>query len=136
MQGAQPGVDMNVNIDVKPIKEPEITNGTIAGEYEVVLTIRSAARAVKDNKVDPDQKPLFIVEAAYAGRYQLAHVPEGELEPFLLIEAPRLLFPFVRQVAADAVMQGGLPPLLMAPIDFVQLYHQRKAQAQSARAAS
>ena len=62
----------------------------------------------------------------YGARYRVANVPLAELEPFLLIEAPRLLFAFARQVAADAVSNGGLPPLLLAPIDFAALYEQQR----------
>ncbi|HCM84384.1 MAG TPA: protein-export chaperone SecB [Alphaproteobacteria bacterium] len=125
-----PGVDLNVDLGVRPQQEPVIADGKVTCEYEVILTIRAAARPMGKDGAPPtdEDKILFMAEVAYAGRYQLTDVPQAEVEPFLLIEAPRLLFPFVRQIAADAVMQGGLPPLLMAPIDFVQLYQQRKAQ--------
>jgi preprotein translocase subunit SecB len=63
-------------------------------------------------------------------------VPEAHLHPFVLIECPRLLFPFARQILADATRNGGFPPLMLDPIDFVALYQQNVAQAQAAAAAN
>jgi preprotein translocase subunit SecB len=121
----QPGIDLDVNVEVRPLSEPNNQSGLITGQYEVVLALRAAARP----KGTENEKPIFIVDVTYAGRYVVANVPQQDLEIFLLVESPRLLFPFIRQIAADAVMQGGLPPLMLAPVDFFALYQQRKAQA-------
>ena len=127
-----PGVDIQVDVTAQPQRAPEIKDGNLSCEYEVLLTLRVTARAMgKDGAPPKDSDPiLFLTEAAYAGRYQLSHIPQKDVDPFLLVEAPRLLFPFARQIIADAILQGGLPPLLLMPVDFAQLYHQRMAQQQ------
>lgn len=104
----QPQVDVQFNINV----------GNVADEvHEVVLKVNVAARS--DNGVH------FLVDVSYAGLFGLRNLPEDAVGPFLLIEAPRLLFPFVRQVVADAVQQTGFPPLLLEPIDFNAVYMQQ-----------
>ena len=70
-------------------------------------------------------KNLFIVECDYAGLFTLQGVPEEAIDPIVAIEAPRLLFPFTRNIIADAIREGGFPPLLIQPIDFVSLYEQQ-----------
>jgi preprotein translocase subunit SecB len=67
----------------------------------------------------------------YAGLFALKNVPQEQLQPFMLAEAPRLLFPFARRVIADAIRDGGFPPLMLDPIDFGALYMQRAAQMES-----
>jgi preprotein translocase subunit SecB len=125
-----PGIDLQVNAEAKPLREPQTAGGKVSGEYEITLSLRATARAMgEDGKPAADDKTLFIAELSYAGRYALANIPQAEVELFLLVEAPRLLFPFARQIIADAAMQGGLPPLLLAPMDFMQLYLARKNQA-------
>ena len=69
--------------------------------------------------------PHFLIDLSYAGLFGLRNLPEEALGPFLLIEAPRLLFPFARQIVADAVQQTGFPPLLLEPIDFSAVYLQQ-----------
>jgi len=119
-----PGMELNMNVEVKPLTQPAVRAGAVSGDYEVTLQLRATARPGAE--ADENARPLFVVEIAYAGRYQMGNIPEDQVEPFLAIEAPRLLFPFVRQIAADAVMQGGLPPLLLAPMDFAQIYQQNR----------
>ncbi len=85
--------------------------------YEVVLKI--------DVQAKMDGQVAFIVDLSYAGLFGLRNVPQDQLEPFLLGEAPRILFPFARRVLADAVRDGGFPPLMLEPIDFGGLYAQR-----------
>ncbi len=125
--GTMPAIEMGVDVEVRALSEPKITDGHAVGDYESGLKIRILARSAgKDGKVAAEAKPVFMIEVAYAGRYRMAEVPEGEVEPFLAIEAPRLLFPFVRQIVAEAAMHGGLPPLLIAPVDFMAVYQQQK----------
>ena len=88
--------------------------------YEVVLSIR-AEGTTGENK-------LFIVEIAYCGVFTLGEVGEDYIAPLLYIEAPRLLFPFARGIISDCVRDGGFPPLLIHPVDFVSLFQQRAAQ--------
>jgi preprotein translocase subunit SecB len=101
----QPQIDIQFNI----------ASGQLGDDaFEVVLKID--AKAVAADQV------AFQVELSYAGLFALRNIPEDQLQPFLLAEAPRILFPFARRVLADAVRDGGFPPLLLEPIDFGQLY--------------
>ncbi len=114
MQG-QPRIDINVNVNVR-------SGGQDV--YEVELKISASARA-------PDDKLGFQVELVYAGLFRLTGAPAEAVEPFLLVEAPRILFPFARRVVADAVRDGGFPPLMLDPIDFGGLYLQQLEQREA-----
>src|SRR6476659_6375853 len=107
----QPTLDVQFNINVEKAADDV---------HEVTLKIEVAARS--DNGVH------FVVDLSYACLFGLRNVPEEALPPFLLIEAPRLLFPFARQIVAEAVTNLGFPPLLLDPIDFAAAY---VAQAQA-----
>src|SRR5215210_1563380 len=109
---SQPQLDVQFNINVDKVAEDV---------HEVVLKIEVAARS--------DQGVHFLIDLSYGGLYGLRNIPEEALPPFLLIEAPRLLFPFARQIVADAVSNAGFPPLLLDPIDFASAY---VSQAQAA----
>jgi preprotein translocase subunit SecB len=101
----QPSLDVQFNIAVNP-----------AGEnvHEVILKIEISARS--------ENGPHFIVDLSYGGLFGLRNLPEEALQPFILIEAPRLLFPFARQIIAEAIANTGFPPLLLDPIDFAAAY--------------
>ena len=97
--------------------------------HEVTLKI--------DVKAEANNQTAFIVDLSFAGLFGFRNVPAEAVQPFLLGEAPRLLFPFARRVLADAVRDGGFPPLLLEPIDFGQLYlQQAQAQQQGAEGAA
>ncbi|HEU0044566.1 protein-export chaperone SecB [Sphingomonas sp.] len=91
------------------------------GEDVHEVTLKIEARAEVGGQV------AFIVDLSYAGLFGFRNVPADQVQPFLLGEAPRLLFPFARRVLADSVRDGGFPPLLLEPIDFGQLYLQQQA---------
>lgn len=95
-----------------------------SGEANVEVELRL------DAKAGDDQTVLFNIELVYAGLFQIRNVPQDQLHPFILIECPRLLFPFARQVIAETVASGGFPPLMLDPIDFSALYRQRMQQQQ------
>jgi preprotein translocase subunit SecB len=114
----QPQVDVQFNINVNNVAE-EV--------HEVTLKVNVAARS--------DNGAHFLIDLSYAGLFGLRNLPEEAVGPFLLVEAPRLLFPFVRQVVADAVQQTGFPPLLLEPIDFGAVYMQQLNAIQSDDAA-
>src|SRR3546814_2187127 len=101
---AQPQLGVNVNVGV-----------TRPGDdvYEVALKFNVTATV--------DGTTSFAVELVYSGLFGLRNVPEDALQPFLLVEAPRILFPFARRVVADVTRVGGFPPLLLEPIDFASL---------------
>jgi preprotein translocase subunit SecB len=110
----QPQMDVQVNIGV---------SGVGQDVHEVVLKIEVEAKS--------NEGVAFRCEALYAGLFALRNIPEEQLQPFLLAEAPRLLFPFARQIISGAVTDGGFPPLLLDPIDFAGLYMQSAAQQQA-----
>jgi preprotein translocase subunit SecB len=112
-----PAIDVQFNIASAQVAE-EV--------FEIVLRI--------EVKAETEGKVAFLVDLSYAGLFGLRNIPEEHVQPFLLGEAPRLLFPFARRVLADAVRDGGFPPLLLEPIDFTQLYMQQ-AEAQQVGAA-
>ena len=85
-----------------------------AGRYEVTLVVRGEAKA--------DDTSVFIVELTYGSVFVLHNVPANAVKPVILIEGPRMLFPFARNIVAEVTRDGGFPPLLINPIDFVQLY--------------
>ena len=107
-----PQIDVQFNIGTAQVGEDV---------YEVVLKI--------DAKSTIDSQVAFVVDLSFAGLFGMRNIPAEHLQPFLLGEAPRLLFPFARRVLADAVRDGGFPPLVLDPIDFAGLYMQQ-AQAQ------
>ena len=91
--------------------------------YEVELKI--------DVEVKGDQGTAFRIELLYAGLFAIRNIPDEQMQPFLLAEAPRLIFPFARRVIADATIDGGFPPLMLEPIDFAGRYMQIAAQQQA-----
>jgi preprotein translocase subunit SecB len=101
----QPQLDVQFHINVDRVGD-EI--------HEVTLKIDVSARS--ENGVH------FVVDLSYAGLFGLRGLPEEALSPVLLVEAPRLIFPFARQIIADAVTNTGFPPLLLDPIDFAAAY--------------
>ena len=108
-----PQFSVNINVGVK--KQTDDI-------YAVEITLN--AKADRDNAV------LFAVELVYGGVYRIQNVPEARLGEVLMIECPRLIFPFARQVLASVTQQGGFPPLMMEPVDFTQVYLQSLQQMQ------
>ncbi len=114
-QQSAPNISIQVNVNAQKMTETD---------YEVSLHLEGAA--------GEGAGTLFRFELMYSGLFQLRNIPEQDLQPVVLIECPRLLFPFARQIIADAVRNGGFPPLYIDPIDFVALYRQRVEQMQAA----
>ena len=109
---AQPQIDLGVEMNAR---------GREDGLFEVDLKL--SARAARDDG------PLFVVELLYGGVFQITGVAAEDIEPVLLIECPRYLFPFARQIVAACTSDGGFyPPFLLEPIDFAGVYQARKAQ--------
>jgi preprotein translocase subunit SecB len=98
-------------------------NGVGPESFEVTLSVRAEAK--RDGIV------AFIVELAYGGVFTITGAPAEQLEPILFIEAPRLLFPFARAIVADLTRDGGYTPLMLNPIDFVDLYRRKLAERQA-----
>lgn len=107
----QPAINVRVDVGVKRMN---------ATDFEVALKIGAEA-TIKD-------KTMFLVELDYAGLFRLTNIAEPDLEAVLVIECPRQIFPFARRILADTTRDGGFPPLMIDPIDFVGLYQQRRQQ--------
>ena len=103
-QASAPAVDINVDVNAVPLG-PDL--------YEVVMTINASAKV--------NDEALFILELTYGAVVTVQNVPRETLPPVLLVETPRLMFPFARNIVADATQNGGFPPLLINPIDFTDL---------------
>ncbi len=118
MAGAQqPSINIQVNVDAAPIN----TGTAAVTDFEVTLRL--------EGKAESEGMMLFSFELIFAGVFRIQNVPAECLQPVVLIECPRLLFPFAREIIATAVRNGGFAPLLLDPIDFVSLYRQRLAAA-------
>jgi preprotein translocase subunit SecB len=116
-QDKQPEISIQINVGATNL------GGT---DFEVLLAI--------EGKATNGDKVLFAFELAYAGVFRIENVPQDSLHPFVMIECPRLLFPFAREIIATATRNGGFPPLMLDPVDFVSLYRQNMArQAEQAK---
>ena len=120
---AQPQVAINLDVQARRITEGQ-------NAYEVSLVIR--AEATDPSTQQPNsQTPatvVFVAELTYAGVFTLSGLPDNAVEPVLLVECPRILFPFARNILSDVSRDGGFPPVLLQPIDFVALWQSRRAQ--------
>ena len=116
-------------------EQPKIDVQFNIGSQEVGDDVHEVALKMDVSAIAAD-KTAFRVELLYAGLFALKNIPADQLQPFLLAEAPRLLFPFARRVLSDAIRDGNFPPLLLEPIDFGALYMQQaEGQLQSAEPA-
>ena len=112
----QPAINIQINVNVKALAETD---------YEVELKI--------EGKADSAGSVLFGFDLTYAGVFRIQNVAQESMHPLVMIECPRLLFPFAREIVATSVRNGGFPPLLLDPVDFVALYQQRAGQTQAAQ---
>jgi preprotein translocase subunit SecB len=111
----QPEIAIQINVNATPLAE---------NDFEVVLHL--------EGKAEHAGSLIFSFDLTFAGAFRIQNVPKDSLHPVVMIECPRLLFPFAREIIAGAVRNGGFPPLLLDPVDFVGLYRQKMAAAQPA----
>lgn len=109
----QPAINIQINVNASPIADSDV---------EVELRI--------EGKAETAGNVLFAFELSYAGVFRIQNVPQESVHPIMMIECPRLLFPFAREIISSAVRNGGFPPLLIDPVDFVGLYRQKMAEGQ------
>lgn len=149
----QPGVKMNIlaqfirDMSFENILSQKGATGEVSPDVQVQVNMDAKKRTADDQyeviiklKVDSKNKDgggqLFLLELDYAGVFQIENVPEDQLHPFLLIECPRMLFPYVRRIVGDVTRDGGFPPLNLENIDFLALYRaeiqRRQAESQAA----
>jgi preprotein translocase subunit SecB len=112
-QSTQPQINISVNVVTNPLSDTDIE-----------VTLRTEGKAEANGSV------MFNIELDFAGVFRVQNVPLEQVQQLVLIECPRILFPFAREIIATSVRNGGFPPLLLDPIDFVALYQQRLAQQQ------
>jgi preprotein translocase subunit SecB len=122
---AQKGINGEVNPDVQVQVNLDGRKRQIENQYEVVIKLK----IVSKNKETDDN--LFLLEMEYGGIFMITGVPDDQLHPFLLIECPRMLFPFLRRIVSDVTRDGGFPPLNLDTIDFLQLYRNELARRQA-----
>ena len=114
-QPTQPQINVSVNVTANPLSSTDV---------EVELRL--------EGKAESAGAVMFNIELVFAGAFRIQNVPQENLHPLTMIECPRLLFPFAREIIASAVRNGGFPPLLLDPIDFVALYQARTPQPAAA----
>lgn len=112
----QPDVQVQVNLDAKKRSQDH--------QYECAIKLNITSKAKEGETV------LFVLEIDYVGLFHIENVPDDQLHPFLLIECPRMIFPFLRRVVSDITRDGGFPPLNLENIDFVSLYRNEIARRQ------
>lgn len=111
-QSQSPQISIQVNVNARQLAE---------ADFEVDLTLEGEAKV--------GEEVLFHFELTYGGVFRVKNIPQEQMHPVIMIECPRLLFPFARQMVAEAVRNGGFPPLYIDPIDFVALYRQKAQEA-------
>jgi preprotein translocase subunit SecB len=118
---AAPRVDINLDVQARRIQEGQ-------NIFEVTLAIRAEATEATTNGGTAPTGRVFLAELSYSGVFTLNGIPENTMEPMLLVECPRILFPFARNILADITREGGFPPVLLQPIDFLALWQNRRTQ--------
>lgn len=114
-----PEIQVNVNIDAK--------KRTTDKQFDVIIKLRVDSKSKNTNNI------LFVLELDYGGIFQIENVPDDQLHPYLLIECPRMLFPFLRRIVSDVTRDGGFPPLNLENIDFLKLYRQEIDRRKNAK---
>ena len=114
-----PEIQVNVNIDAK--------KRTTDKQFDVIIKLRVDSKSKNTNNI------LFVLELDYGGIFQIENVPDDQLHPYLLIESPRMLFPFLRRIVSDVTRDGGFPPLNLENIDFLKLYRQEINRRKNAK---
>ena len=114
-----PEIQVNVNIDAK--------KRTTDKQFDVIIKLRVDSKSKNTNNI------LFVLELDYGGVFQIENVPDDQLHPYLLIECPRMLFPFLRRIVSDVTRDGCFPPLNLENIDFLKLYRQEIDRRKNAK---
>jgi preprotein translocase subunit SecB len=124
---SQPQVNINLDVQARRIQDGQSV-------FEVAIMIRAEAHdtsAQTNGQAAAVPPTVFVAELTYAGVFTLNGLPDNAIEPVLLVECPRILFPFARNILSDVTRDGGFPPVLLQPIDFVALWQQRRQQGQA-----
>jgi preprotein translocase subunit SecB len=127
----QPQVNINLDVQARRVQDGQ-------NVFEVALMIRAEAHEAPPAQTNGQGQgavppTVFVAELTYAGVFTLSGLPDNAVEPVLLVECPRILFPFARNILSDVTRDGGFPPVLLQPIDFVALWQARRNQQQPAQ---
>ena len=122
---AQKGVSGNVTPDIQIQVKLDARKRSVTDQYETVIKLNI------DSKSKDTNDQLFLLEIEYAGVFTVTGVPDEQLQPFLMIECPRMIFPFLRRVVSDLTQDGGFPALNLETIDFMQLYRSEALRRQT-----
>ena len=122
---AQKGVSGEVTPDIQIQVKIDARKRSVTDQYETVIKLNI------DSKSKDTNDQLFLLEIEYAGVFTVTGVPDEQLHPFLMIECPRMIFPFLRRVVSDLTQDGGFPALNLETIDFMQLYKSEALRRQT-----
>ena len=111
--GENPNLQLQINVNAKQVRD---------GMFESVIELKAHATN--------SEGTIYDLELTYGGAFAISNIPQNALEPFLLVNCPSILFPFMRRLVADITREGGFPPLFLDPIDFASLYMRRKKEQQ------
>ena len=131
---AQKGLDTNTPPDIKVKVNLDAKKRKPEDQYEVLIKL-SVISSIKTEATEPsddkENSKLFILEIEYGGIFEVTGVPEDQIHPYLMIECPRILFPYLRRIVGDVTRDGGFPPLNLEQINFLALYQNEIARRQA-----
>ena len=128
---AQKGLDTNTPPDIKVKVNLDAKKRKSENQYEVLIKLSVVSSAKTENSNDSENSKLFILEIEYGGIFEVTGVPEDQIHPYLMIECPRILFPYLRRIVGDVTRDGGFPPLNLEQINFLALYQNEIARRQA-----
>ena len=128
---AQKGLDTNTPPDIKVKVNLDAKKRKSENQYEVLIKLSVVSSAKTENSNDSENSKLFILEIEYGGIFEVTGVPEDQIHPYLMIECPRILFPYLRRIVGDVTRDGGFPPLNLEQINFLALYKNEIARRQA-----
>ena len=128
---AQKGLDTNTPPDIKVKVNLDAKKRKSENQYEVLIKLSVVSSTKTENSSESENSKLFILEIEYGGIFEVTGVPEDQIHPYLMIECPRILFPYLRRIVGDVTRDGGFPPLNLEQINFLALYQNEIARRQA-----
>ena len=128
---AQKGLDTNTPPDIKVKVNLDAKKRKSENQYEILIKLSVVSSAKTEGSNDSENSKLFILEIEYGGIFEVTGVPEDQIHPYLMIECPRILFPYLRRIVGDVTRDGGFPPLNLEQINFLALYQNEIARRQA-----
>jgi len=128
---AQKGLDTNTPPDIKVLVNLDAKKRKSENQYEVLIKLSVVSSAKTEDSNDGENSKLFILEIEYGGIFEVTGVLEDQIHPYLMIECPRILFPYLRRIVSDVTRDGGFPPLNLEQINFLALYQKEIARRQA-----